>query len=149
MISNLEPYTILWSTVSQFYDKFSSWMNGPFMKLNPEEVETDTNDAFRRLYKLTKLFGAEAKAVPLAIAEEGKNKVVVFQGYLPLISAICNPGLRERHWQQMAEVVGFEIKRDEVTSLKRLLDHDIAAQLSKVREHLHSKCVDKPPPPSN
>ena len=49
MTSALEPYTILWSTVSQFYDKFSSWMNGPFMRLNPEEVEVDTNDGFRRV----------------------------------------------------------------------------------------------------
>ena len=60
-------------------------------------------------------------------------QVAVFQEYLPLISAICNPGLRERHWAQMAEVVGFEIKRDEVTSLKRLIDCDIVGHLSKVR----------------
>jgi hypothetical protein len=43
---------ILWTTVSQFYDKFSSWMNGPFYKLNPEEVEADTNDAFRWVHSM-------------------------------------------------------------------------------------------------
>ncbi len=47
MTTALEPYLILWTTVSQFYDKFASWMNGPFYKLHPEEVESDTNDAFR------------------------------------------------------------------------------------------------------
>ncbi len=47
LAATLEPYVILWTTVSQFYDKFASWMNGPFYKLNPEEVEADTNDAFR------------------------------------------------------------------------------------------------------
>ncbi len=31
-------------------------------------------------------------------------------------------------------MVGFEIKRDEVTSLKRLLDHDITAHLAKITE---------------
>ena len=54
------------------------------------------------------------------------------QEHLPLIAAICNPGLRERHWTALADLVGFEIKRDEVTSLKRLLDHDIATHLAKV-----------------
>lgn len=39
----------LWTTISQFYDKFALWMNGPFYKLNPEEVESETNDAFRRV----------------------------------------------------------------------------------------------------
>lgn len=36
--------------------------------------------------------------------------------------------------QALAEIVGFEIKRDEVTSLKRLLDHDIAIHLAKITE---------------
>jgi hypothetical protein len=43
--------------------------------------------------------------------------VALSQDNLPLISAICNPGLRERHWVALAELVGFEIKRDEVRPL--------------------------------
>ncbi|GFR45764.1 hypothetical protein Agub_g7181 [Astrephomene gubernaculifera] len=139
MSSTLEPYVILWTTVSQFYDKFASWMNGPFYKLNPEEVEADTNDAFRRLYKLTKVFSGSAGATehreaPLAVAEEAKTRVQSFQEHLPLITAICNPGLRERHWAALADIVGFEIKRDEVTSLKRLLDYDIAMHITKITD---------------
>lgn len=41
--------------------------------------------------------------------------MVAFQTYLPLISAVCNPGLRERHWEALAELVGFTIKQDEVS----------------------------------
>lgn len=55
-----------------------------------------------------------------------------FQDHLPLVAAICNPGMRERHWVALADIVGFEVKRDEVTSLKRLLDYDIADHLQKV-----------------
>eukprot|EP00955_Chlamydomonas_euryale_P000963 11408-Chlamydomonas_euryale.AAC.1 len=109
MQSTLEPYVTLWTTVSTFYDSYASWMNGPFYKLIPEEVETETNDSFRRLYKLTKLFGTEpARPSPLGVAEEGRNKVSAFQEHLPLIAAICNPGLRDRHWAAMADIVGFE-----------------------------------------
>jgi hypothetical protein len=72
----------------------------------------------RKLFKLSKVFGGgaggEPRELPLAIAEEGKAKVVAFQAYLPLIAAVCNPGLRERHWEALAELVGFTIKRDEV-----------------------------------
>ena len=78
--------------------------------------------------------GGEVREGPLAVAEEGKAKVASFQEHLPLITAICNPGLRERHWVALAEIVGFEVKRDEVTSLKRLLDHDIAMHISKITE---------------
>ena len=34
----------------------------------------------------------------------------------------------------LADIVGFEIKRDEVTSLRRLLDHDVAQGLAKITE---------------
>lgn len=65
-------------------------------------MEADTGEAFRRLYKLTKFFsgasGGELRSAPLAVAEEGKHKVESFQENLPLIAAICNPGLRDRHW---------------------------------------------------
>lgn len=54
MASTLEPYVMLWATISQFYGSYSAWMTGPFYKLVPEEVENDTNESFRRLYKLTK-----------------------------------------------------------------------------------------------
>ena len=73
----------------------------------------------RKLFKLTKVFaggaGGETRELPLAVAEEGKAKVVAFQAYLPLIAAVCNPGLRERHWEALAELVGFQIKQDEVS----------------------------------
>ena len=62
---------------------------------------------------------------PAKIAEECKAKIVGFQELLPLITAICNGGLHERHWEQIAAVVGFDVKPDEVTSLRRLLDYNI------------------------
>lgn len=48
------------------------------------------------------------------MAEEGKARVAAFQEHMPLIGAICNAGLRDRHWSALADIVGFEIKRDEV-----------------------------------
>ena len=62
---------------------------------------------------------------PAKIAEECKAKIASFQELLPLISAICNAGLHERHWEQIAAVVGFDVRPDEVTSLRRLLDYNI------------------------
>lgn len=62
---------------------------------------------------------------PAKIAEECKAKIVGFQELLPLITAICNGGLHQRHWEQIAAVVGFDVRPDEVTSLRRLLDYNI------------------------
>lgn len=55
MIAKLEPYCGLWTLAASFYDKYAGWMSGPFSKLKPEEVETDVSDAYRKIYKLSKV----------------------------------------------------------------------------------------------
>ena len=72
---------------------------------------------------------------PGKIAEECKAKITGFQELLPLITAICNAGLHERHWEQIATVVGFDVRPDEVTSLRRLLDYNIQDHI-KVTPHI-------------
>lgn len=87
----------------------------------------------RKLYKLTKTFsgaGSDARELPLALAEEGKNKVAAFQNYMPLINAVCNQGLRERHWAAIADIVGFEVKQDEVSACKHNTSNPHNALLS-------------------
>lgn len=58
--------------------------------------------------------GVEPRPALLAVAEEGRAKVAALQRCGPLIAAVCNPGLRERHWAALAGLVGHEVKRDEV-----------------------------------
>ena len=64
-------------------------------------------------------------------------KIEDFKTYQPLIDAVCNPGLRDRHWIAMTDVidvVGFELKRDDHTSLKKLLDKGVLDHLEKIAE---------------
>lgn len=55
MAAKLEPYCGLWTLAARFYDKYAGWMSGPFSKLKPEEVETEVSDAYRKVYKLSKV----------------------------------------------------------------------------------------------
>ncbi|DBB17910.1 TPA: hypothetical protein ACH3X3_002922 [Trebouxia sp. C0006] len=135
MAAKLEPYCGLWTLAARFYDKYAGWMSGPFSKLKPEEVETEVSDAYRKVYKLTKTFATEpVMEAPAKIAEECKAKITSFQELLPLITAICNAGLHERHWEQIATVVGFDVRPDEVTSLRRLLDYNIQDHIKAIEE---------------
>ena len=120
----------MWNISAQFYDNYADWMNGPFSKLDPEEITADVGEQFRRMYKLCKIFGGSAGGPelekPLLAANTTIDKIKKFQKNLPLMSAICNEGLRSRHWTKLSEIVGFEIKKDETTSFSRLLDRQIA-----------------------
>uniref|UniRef100_H2Y7K9 AAA+ ATPase domain-containing protein n=1 Tax=Ciona savignyi TaxID=51511 RepID=H2Y7K9_CIOSA len=65
------------------------------------------------------------------IAEKTKSKVEDFKENIPLIQSICNPGLRDRHWDKLSEVVGFPIKPDEDSTLSKYLDMNLDAYLTQ------------------
>ena len=54
---------------------------------------------YRTVFKLTKTFG-DAPG-PRRVADSVKSKIDKFKVHIPLLQIICNPGLRERHWEQV------------------------------------------------
>ena len=55
MNMKLEPHAGLWTLAARFYERYATWMTGPFSKLNPEDVESEVSDAARKIYKLSKV----------------------------------------------------------------------------------------------
>lgn len=47
LLATVDPYVTLWVTINEFYNNYATWMNGPFWKLSPEQVEAETMEAFR------------------------------------------------------------------------------------------------------
>jgi dynein heavy chain len=60
-----------------------------------------------------------------------KGKVEDFKEYLPLVSTLFNQGMRERHWAQVSEIVGFPLRPDEDMCLSRLIDMNLDAHVAK------------------
>uniref|UniRef100_H2Y7L7 Dynein axonemal heavy chain 7 n=1 Tax=Ciona savignyi TaxID=51511 RepID=H2Y7L7_CIOSA len=100
-----------------------------FDKVDPDTVEQDIGNVWRSLYKLEKTFAENPNAK--GIAEKTKSKVEDFKENIPLIQSICNPGLRDRHWDKLSEVVGFPIKPDEDSTLSKYLDMNLDAYLTQ------------------
>ena len=38
---------------------------------------------------------------------------------MPLLHALCNPGLRDRHWQEISNIIGFEMGPDPTLTLNK------------------------------
>lgn len=60
-----------------------------------------------------------------------KGKVEQFKEYLPLVSTLFNQGMRERHWTQVSEIVGFPLRPDDDMCLSRLIDMNLDAHVAK------------------
>lgn len=44
---------------------------------------------------------------------------------MPLVQTLFNPGLRDRHWEQISEVVKYPLKPDETYTLDKMLEFDL------------------------
>jgi dynein heavy chain len=124
----LDPYRKLWETVSSFQSDYARWMNGPFTNLIAEEVEESVSVMWRTMFKLIKVFNDQS--IPKKVAESVKNKLDKFKTHLPLISILRNPGLRDRHWDIMEEIVGVSILPDEGSSLSKILDLNLGQHVA-------------------
>ncbi|KAJ3181753.1 Dynein heavy chain 7, axonemal [Geranomyces variabilis] len=128
----LSPFLTLYQTSVDFQRCYHSWMTGPFLKLDPEVVETEVTNMRRNIFKLALQF--ENDPAPSEIAEITKEHIERFQVSLPLISTLCNPGLRERHWKEISQVVGFRFQPDESTSLSGVLERNLSEYMDKLEQ---------------
>ena len=115
----LKPYINLYNTSNEFNDKYAKWMHGPMTEVLPDTVETEVGNMWRDLYKLRKFF--DGTPAPKNIASKMKSKVDNFKTHLPIVQTLFNPGLRERHWEQISEIIGFTLRGDPSNTLHKIL----------------------------
>ncbi|XP_065826535.1 dynein axonemal heavy chain 3-like isoform X2 [Oscarella lobularis] len=127
-----DPYSKLWHTVAEHQEKNDNWLNGPFLNLDAEVIDEEIGNMWRLMYKLTKTFSDTPE--PKRVAEAVKMKLDKFRENIPLLQVVCNPGIRDRHWKQMGETVGFELKPDPTTTLSDVLEMGLAKHLEKLEE---------------
>jgi len=110
-----EPYEQLWTQASNIVDKLAMWQDGPLHAVQSETLDKDVMALWREIFKLSKKLAGSAAA---GVAELLLQKLDQYKPNIPLVIALCNPGMRDRHWVKVAEIVGFELHLDEyVTTL--------------------------------
>jgi len=60
--------------------------------------------------------------------------LLLLQDYLPLVTILCNSGMRARHWVKMSEIVGFDITPDAGTTLRKMLKLNLYPFLPQFEE---------------
>ncbi|CAB4002499.1 dynein heavy chain 7, axonemal-like, partial [Paramuricea clavata] len=129
LMNTLTPFRKLYETTVEFQNKYKDWMEGPWGSLDPDVVDQETGNFWRSLYKLEKQFGEVPKAQSIAV--KMKAKVEEFKGHIPLVQVMFNPGLRDRHWLQMSDIIGYSIKADEDMNLAKMVDMKLEPYLTK------------------
>uniref|UniRef100_W5L7L2 Dynein axonemal heavy chain 12 n=1 Tax=Astyanax mexicanus TaxID=7994 RepID=W5L7L2_ASTMX len=154
MKENIEPYQKVFGLVLKWQRTEKRWMDGSFLDLNGESMEAELDEFFREIYKMLKSFQQKQKK-----AEQGRERQVAmkrrpgegdddhlesptalmcikvieqikeFKEHIPMVSILCNPGIRARHWEQMSEIVNHDLTPNSGTTLRKVLKQNLSAYM--------------------
>ncbi|XP_078059400.1 dynein axonemal heavy chain 12 [Mustelus asterias] len=156
-----EPYQKFFAQILKWQRSEKKWMDGSFLDLNGESMEAEVDEFFREIYKMLKFFRQKQKKAELEkrksaprrrlvaeeeVEEEKKESASVtmcsvvmaqikdFKEVVPLVSILCNPGMRPRHWSLMSGIMGSDLTPDSGTTLKKMLKLNLTPYLEKFEE---------------
>ncbi|KAL0223335.1 hypothetical protein P9112_002725 [Eukaryota sp. TZLM1-RC] len=122
-IRNFAPYSDLWLTTYDWVHGKAQWMNDSWFSLDGEAMEKQVSTQYKTISKVSRAL----KDVPdcQQIAIQVKEEMDDFSPHVPLIVAMRSPGMRDRHWEEISEVLGFELNPDEEFTLTKFFELDI------------------------
>nr|DBA18657.1 TPA: hypothetical protein GDO54_016881 [Pyxicephalus adspersus] len=158
--ANIDPYQKLFALMYRWQRTEKKWIDGAFLDLNGESMEAEVDEFFREVYKMMKLFQQKEKKAEQekkkaahhrsltddkVEQEKTESRTVVmcntimeqikdFKEYIPLVSILCNPGIRTRHWDQMSEIVGYDLTPNSGTTLRKVLKQNLTPFLEKFEQ---------------
>lgn len=105
VVKNFEPYYQLWTTSADWLKNHQSWLHDSFLELNGDSIATNVATYNRTMAKCLKSKSIKDNPGCLAIATAMKKEIEAFRPLLPLIIALRNPGMRDRHCQSTRNTV--------------------------------------------
>ncbi|KOX76420.1 Dynein heavy chain 7, axonemal [Melipona quadrifasciata] len=123
----LKPFKQLFDAICDFLTKHDKWLNSMIGSYNPEDIDNDVGYAFRTIYKLERSFHQPALR---QLAASVREKIEDFREHMPIIFTLGNPGLKDRHWTQISEIINVPIKVDPDLTLAKILDMNLGRYVS-------------------
>ena len=157
MKAEIEPYARLFNTVLKWQKAEKKWMDGAFLDLNSLQIRSDIDEFSREMVKLQKLFKSKFKQAaldgeskyskmnledndpdqlppPLKICALTITAINKFTENIRVVTCLCNPGIRQRHWTQMSDVIGFDITPNSGSSLRKVLRLELDQFMDRLEE---------------
>lgn len=131
LVELFAPHKELWTIAYQESQAFPEWLEGSFQNLDPAVVEENLMKWLKSLSTLTKSITDEA---PRSVATGLFNKLSSFKKYIPLIKALRNKGLRDRHWKKISQLIHQDVEFKESLKLTNLIDMKLEFHLAAIQD---------------
>jgi len=109
----------LWRSSRDFGELTSKWKKAPLANVDSTELEKVVQQYTKTAYRCSKGLSSNPCVKRL------KDQVDAFSPVLPVVNDLRNESLKARHWDQIHEVIGFEIHGDEELTLGGLIEKNV------------------------
>jgi dynein heavy chain, axonemal len=107
------------------------WMRGPIADLDQNEVEANLKTFKKTTQTLLKTFKVSQNGYRMA--QDFDKDVGEMTDHLPAIQVLSNPGLRDRHWESIQQLMSIKFNYQE-GCLYELINKGVAAYIPKIDE---------------
>ncbi|XP_065071378.1 dynein axonemal heavy chain 6-like isoform X2 [Rhopilema esculentum] len=119
---------LLWESMEEWEVLVNQWKSTHFDALAVDDVQKDVTRFVQTVFLL------EKGLPPNPVVPKLKKKVMKFKQGMPVISSLRNTALRERHWNEIQEIIGTKVVRDKLFTLGDLLQLKIFQYKEKIAE---------------
>ncbi|XP_055621192.1 dynein axonemal heavy chain 12 [Toxorhynchites rutilus septentrionalis] len=133
---------------------YNVWMDGPFEYLEPHFVESKAEEFLKEFQRTQKYYRNRIKAdmlentlckfkgqtedpdpekhpCPLKLCARMAQSIKDFHLGVYIVNIMCNPALKDRHWDEMSEIAGFDLTPDAGTTLRKFINYQLEKDLDK------------------
>ena len=117
-----KPFADLWNTINNWFQKYDHWMHGDWETVNGREIEDTVDTAVKTISQVYRHFKNRDMQTIIPVVEKIKSEVDGFKQYVKMAVALRKPGMKDRHWEQITEKVGFEVRPAEGFTLTTVIE---------------------------
>ena len=110
MMKDFLPYSNLWNTIATWYKSHNSWLHDPWDELDAGNLEEVVEKSSKTMASVNRYFKDKGLPAILKIAENIKQEIDVFKPYVPLAVALRTEGMKDRHWDSISHIMGFDVR---------------------------------------
>jgi dynein heavy chain len=132
-----EPFYNLWMTAQKWRKDSKAWIDDSFLALDGIEVEESVSLFEKTANKCFKVFDKQGLSACAAVATIIKDEVEQFKPNVPFIMGMRQPGMTDRHWDEISDKIGIDLHPDESFTLQKAFDlnlRDHGVLIGKVGE---------------
>ncbi|KAK8888171.1 hypothetical protein M9Y10_039235 [Tritrichomonas musculus] len=125
------PYKLFWEAISTWKICNEKWRKVPLSQLDASDVESQFAGLHQQLVQCSRII--TDKQI-LDIGAETKSEMDHFRKFLPIFGIMLNPGMTEKHWQQMNDLVGQDITLTPTMTLTNTIEMNLHEHITQAEE---------------